>query len=199
MYLVDRYNLFVPAFLPRCISLSPLNSSVYILSSYEPDLCANNDRLVGYHHKTMAITRVNFYVRPLRFVFIILQLGVIERNFNSILRDTVDICLHLRCTRARASSLLTRQFFRGEARYYEKSRENSRDTYLARQTKPESEFALASQFTKPPSENFSTSPNEFEQILTGYPAFRATTEDEDEIRSEERHLFPLNFRIRAST
>jgi len=37
--------------------------------------------------------------------------------------------------------------------------------------------------------------NEFEQILTGYPAFRATTEDAGEIRSDERHLFPLNFHI----
>lgn len=67
---------------------------------------------------------------------------------------------------------------------------NSRDTYPVKQTKPESELALASQFTESPSSELPTLPNEFEQILTGYPAFRATTEDADEIRSGERHLSP---------
>lgn len=54
------------------------------------------------------------------------------------------------------------------------------NTYLAKQTKPESELVLALQFTKSPPE-LSTSPNEFEQILTGYSTFCATTEDADDI------------------
>lgn len=62
----------------------------------------------------------------------------------------------------------------------------SGNTYLVKQMKPESGLVLALQFTKSPLE-LSTSPNEFEQILTGYSTFCA--EDADDI-PYCRYLFP---------